>query len=185
MSDKPKSISVDTQYQIVANEYTGALQGSQTVIVINLAISIGILAAMTTMLTTNNYTSIINIVTLSVLSFVGLMGSICCIRTLHISRIQQIHLLKILEDVETEYNVKSIHYPNYYKPLHITLFGFWSFTIIFMIALAICLIELLIPKMFGLLSVTIAFIILALCSLGIIKISDLLYEVVKNKLINQ
>lgn len=183
MCDENIKMKPDTQYQVMANEYTAALQGSQTVIVINLAITIGIIAAMTTMLATGNYLKFINVVTLSTLSIVGLLGTICCIRTLHISRKQLIDFQTRLIVFEEEYGIKLIHTKYYYKPLHITLFGFWVFTVIFMTVLAICLVKLLIPEMFGFLSITVAFIILSLCLFGIAKISDLCYETIQKKLI--
>lgn len=183
MSDECKKMTPDTQYQVIANEYVSALQGSQTVIVINLAISIGILAAMTTMLATGKYAEFLNLITLSVLSVVGLLGTICCIRTLHISRKQLISFQGRMMDFEKEYGVKTIHSKYYYKPLHITLFGFWVFTAIFMIVLSICLVELLIPNLFGFLSITITFTILVLCLFGIAKISDLCYKKIEKALI--
>lgn len=183
MSDENKKISPDTQYQVIANEYISALQGSQTVIVINLAISIGILAAMTTMLATSNYSEIVSLITLSILSVVGLLGTICCIRTLYISRKQLISFQERMIDFEKEYGVKMVHSKYYYKPLHITLFGFWVFTAIFMIVLSICLVKLLIPEMIGFLSVAITFGILVLCLFGIAKISDLCYEEIQKKLL--
>ena len=105
----------------MANEYTSALQGSQTVIVIDLAISIGILGAMTTMLATGNYKDTINLIVLSILSVVGLLGAICCIRTLYISREQLISFQKTMIKLEENYGIENIH-KNFFKhiitPLH-------------------------------------------------------------------
>ncbi len=183
MSDEHKKMSPDTQYQVVANEYTSALQGSQTVIVIDLAISIGILGAMTTMLATGNYKDTINLIVLSILSVVGLLGAICCIRTLYISREQLISFQKTMIKLEENYGIENIHKNFYYKPLHITLFGFWVFTAIFIVVLAVCLVALIIPEKFGLLSIVIVLVMIVLSLFGIVKLSDICYDKVQKKLL--
>lgn len=172
----------DTQYPIVANEYISALQGSQTVIVINLAISIGILAAMTTMLATGNFITMINLITLIVLSNVGLLGTLCCILTLYVSRKQLIEFQEILSTYEEANGMYNVHQKKYYKPLHYTLFGFWVFTFTFAIVMSVCLVKLFFPTMFCFLSVTGAFAIISLCLFVIVKRIDKSYDYKNKKL---
>lgn len=179
MENNNHSIHLDTQYQVAANEYSAALNGVQTVIIVNLAISMGILAAMTAILTNDItiITSKLSIIGFSILSFIGLLGTICSIQTLHIARIQIINIQKRLVNLEENYFLDGAFHKNeYYKPLHITLGAFWIFAIIFIGILAISLLKLLLPNMINFLSILITIMILSLVSLGLIKLSDMYHK---------
>lgn len=181
---KKRKISLDTQYQVVAGEYTAALNGVQTVIVINLAISIGVLAAMMTIINLID-TFLIVIIGFAVLAFVGLLGAICSIRTIHIAREQIIGIQKKLVEFEIKYCCKVVHKCEYYKPLHITLCAFWAFAFTFVVILAISLLKLLLPNLINFASVLITIIILSLVMLGVIKLSDRFHKCKEMQLLSK
>lgn len=179
-----RRISLDTQYQVIAGEYTSALNGVQTVIVINLAISIGVLAAMMTIINLVN-TFLIAVIGFSVLAFVGLLGAICSIRTIHIAREQIIDIQKQLVEFEKRYCYKMVHKCEYYKPLHITLCVFWTFAVTFMVILAISLLKLLLPNLINFAGVLITIIILFLGMLWIVKLSDRFHKYKEMELLSK
>lgn len=137
---KRKQSDRSTQYTTLVTEYLQNLSGIQTVITINLAITIGLIAAYIALLSTLDsqmqnlpYIQAIFVI----LPTIGLVGVITCIRTIVIQNEHSIAMRNELNNMEGELGYKKIKRPIYYKPIHITLFGFSIFWILFAMALTI------------------------------------------------
>lgn len=119
------------QYQLIANEYLSALQGTQTVITINLAVSIGVMAAMAQILSNVEKTQ--GYIIVAVLSIVGLVTDIASICTVRDTKEQVMLFQKQLNRFEKKYSRYIIHKIHHYKGLFITQAAFMFFAIIFAI----------------------------------------------------
>ena len=184
---------VITQYSVLSNEFVNALHGAQTVITINLAVTIGVLAIIATLFSEiysdNNATSCLLYIACSICSFIGLFGTISCIRTIYVSRELIMKLEKRLKSIENKYCLSEKRQILYYKPLHITLEAFWVFAFIFDIIFSISLVQVLnncfksvkIPINLG--SCTITVLIVSCLSLLTVVISNKAYKAVNKKLL--
>ena len=176
-----KKVGLDAQYQGLISEYTAVHNGIQTVIVINFAISIGIIAALITVFTADN----INNFLISILAGIGVLDELCSIQTLHLAREQQMLIQKSLVAFEKRYCKYQNHKNCYYKAIHITLSSFWLLLIIFLIVLSASLIDLLIPQYYNIISVLITFVVLSLVSIGIITISNFVHQKKEKELLKK
>ena len=180
------------QYNVLSNEFVNALHGAQTVITINLAVSIGVLAILASILTElySNPTNCILYVASSLCSSIGLLGTVCCIGTIHISRKNIIKLESKIQHIEKKYCICSVHRIKYFKPLHITLYAFWTFSFIFNVILSIsllcmfnsCFQSVIIP--INCVSIVFTFLVLALLILALNSISDRVYNHLNKNLTN-
>ena len=168
------------QYNIISNEYLSALKGVQTVITINLAASIGVLAAMVALKA--DYMKISHNLCILALSLIGIICDIASIRTIEITKKQLVIFQKQLEEKEKLHCSKVIHRPNYYKGLHITNMVFIFYAIIFLIILSLSTwqILMLIIKNSNIVIEVVLFIILLVCYLALLffvaRCSDIIYE---------
>lgn len=185
---------ITAQYNVISNEFVNALHGAQTVITINLAVTIGVLAILATLFAEihlKDDASCLLYIACSVCSFIGLFGTISCIRTIHISRELIMKLEKRLKSIENKYCSSEKRQILYYKPLHITLEAFWVFAFIFDIIFSISLLQVLnncfksvkIPINLG--SCTITVFIVSCITLLTVIISNQIYKAVNRKLLKQ
>lgn len=184
---------VITQYSVLSNEFVNALHGAQTVITINLAVTIGVLAIIATLFSEiysdDNAKSCLLYIACFICSFIGMFGTISCIRTIHISRELIMKLEKRLKSIENKYCSSEKRQILYYKPLHIILEAFWVFAFIFDIIFSISLLQVLnncfksvkIPINLG--SCTITVLIVSCLSLLTVVISNKAYKAVNKKLL--
>lgn len=110
------------QYETLNSEYLQCLSGSQNVITINIAMSMGIIAAIATMISLNlnsNWRTF-----LLILPIMGLVVSVACIRTLRHAMKELKRLQSLLVNMELSLELNKIHEVTVYKPLHITLVAF-------------------------------------------------------------
>ena len=178
-----------TQYSALSNEYVNLMHGAQTVITINLAVSIGVLAILATLIC--NGGSLLIYAACSLCAFIGLFGAVSCIRTIYASRKLIINIESNLHNIEKTNGLYSIREVTYYKPLHITTEAFYVFAFIFNSILSISLLNLinscynhiLIPINWW--SIIITF--LALCTVILVSIfvSNVAHKCIKNHLIKQ
>ena len=120
--------NIKEQYSALQTEYLQNLSAMQNVITINLAITLGLVAAYVALLTNlkmQNYTYIKAIFIM--LPIIGLYGAISCIRTLRVQNADSREKRKILNELERKLGFIEVKRPLYYKPIHITLFGFAFF----------------------------------------------------------
>lgn len=185
---------ITAQYNVISNEFVNALHGAQTVITINLAVTIGVLAILATLFSEiylKDDASCLLYIACSVCSFIGLFGTISCIRTIHISRESIMKLEKRLESIENKYCSSEKRQISYYKPLHITLEAFWVFAFIFDIILSISLLQVLnncfksVKISTNLGSCTITVLIVSCITLFSVIISNQIYKAVNKKLLKQ
>lgn len=198
MKNKVKKNNLDfimTQYSILSNEFVNALHGAQTVITINLAVTIGVLAIIATLFSEiysdNNATFCLLYIACSICSFIGLFATISCIRTIHVSRKSIMQIEMKLENIEKDHCIYSVRETAYYKPLHITLEAFWVFAFIFDIIFSISLLQVLnncfksvkIPINFG--SCTITVLIVSCITLLTVILSNRKYKAVNKNLLKK
>lgn len=119
-----------SQYQIIANEYLSALQGAQTVITINIAVSVGVMAAMADIILKS--ADIKNYIIFGILAMIGFVTDVASICTIHITKIQVMLFQKQLNRLEKRYGKYIIHIPHHYMGLYITQVTFVLFGLIFM-----------------------------------------------------
>lgn len=171
--------NIKEQYSALQTEYLQNLSAMQNVITINLAITLGLVAAYVALLTNlkmQNYTYIKAIFIM--LPIIGLHGAISCIRTLRVQNADSREKRKILNELERKLGFIEVKRPLYYKPIHITLFGFAFFCVLFGFALMMGIANL---DLWGNCNVSFKYVISALLtvggSAGMVWISNSIYKI--------
>lgn len=136
ISDGDRSCLI-SQYEALVGEYLQHLAGMQNVITINVAMSMGIIAAMTTIIAAIKSMQWHTL--LVALPFMGLVTSIACIRTIHCGIDDTQRVKACLLQMEEMLGLVKIHDSQIYRPLHITLAAFYLNTAIFGAAFALSL----------------------------------------------
>lgn len=112
------------------------------------------------------------------LPIIGLHGAISCIRTLRVQNADSREKRKILNELERKLGFIEVKRPLYYKPIHITLFGFAFFCILFGFALMMGIANL---DLWGNCNVSFKYVISALLtvggSAGMVWISNSIYKI--------
>lgn len=117
------------QYEIAVSEYLQHLSGMQNVITINVAMSMGIIAAIATIISaskSNQWHAL-----LLILPIMGLTTSIACIRTIYCGMKDIENYKEFLLTTEKTLGMQELHNRPPYKPLHITLVAFYLNTVFF------------------------------------------------------
>ena len=136
------SNSKSEQYPAIMSEYVQHLSGIQTVITIDFAISVGLLAAYAAILSIEKnpekmyYYKYIEML-LFLLPCIGLWTAVACIKTLFILNDSCMKLQDTLNQLEKDLDYIEYHRKSYYKPIHITIFGFIGFGIVYAVALIV------------------------------------------------
>ena len=121
-----------SQYQIIANEYLSALQGAQTVITINIAVSVGVMAAMADIISKS--ADVKSYIIFGILAMIGFITDVASICTIHITKIQVMFFQKQLNKLEKRHGKYIVHTPHHYMGLYITQVIFVIFGLIFMVS---------------------------------------------------
>lgn len=181
--DKKPIIDENNQYAVLSSEYIHHYSSMQNVITINLAITMGLIATYTAIVTgtapNSQYTQLL----LILLPFIGIFGTVSCIVTVWEQNKtvmkQQLQLIKL----EKKLGFSPVHKKCYYKPVHVTLLGFSMFVILFSIALIFSLINL---NFWGnccyICKIAISLLLYILAFFIVVRLSKLIYSIFKAKL---
>ena len=127
------------QYEIAVSEYLQHLSSMQNVITINVAMSMGIIAAIATIISatkTNQWHTL-----LLILPIMGLITSIACIMTIHCGMKDAESYKEFLLTTEKTLGMQELHNRLPYKPLYITLAAFYLNTGFFVAAFVLALVK--------------------------------------------
>ena len=117
-----------------------------------------------------------------ILPSIGLFGAISCIRTIRVQNADSREKRKILNELEKELRFIEVKRPLYYKPIHITLFGFAIFCLLFSFALMMGIAN--IKNLWRNCSVTLKYVLSALVTIGgssgMVWLSNLIYKIKTN-----
>ena len=179
---------IEKQYGIIVNDYRQIMQSIQNVITINLAVTMGITAALILIISnhkTIDFNSFLVRIALIWLLLMGLVATIASIKTINVQVEETMPILSTISNMEIKLQIKNVHQVKYYKPIHITLMSFHFFAISFYIGLVGSMVFLL-TNFFDLWICTIISIaVVALISFLINMASDTIYKRKNDKFITK
>ena len=180
---KKPVIDKNNQYAVISSEYVHHYSSMQNVITINLAITMGLIAAYTAIVTSTTLNNHYSQLLLVLLSAIGIFGAVSCIVTVWDQNKtvmkHQLHLMKL----ERELRLSRIHKKCYYRPVHITLLSFFMFGILFSIVLIFSLINLnFLGDCCYICKIAVSLLLYILTFFIVVKLSKLIYSIFKAKL---
>lgn len=171
--------NIKEQYSALQTEYLQNLSAMQNVITINLAVTLGLVAAYVALLTKSEMQDFEYIKAMFIiLPIIGLCEAISCIRTVRVQNADSREKRKMLNELERKLGFIEAKRPLYYKPIHITLFGFALLCVLFGFALMMGIANL---DLWGTCNVPFKYVISVLLtvggSAGMVWISNLIYKI--------
>ena len=108
------------------------MQGAQTVITINIAVSVGVMAAMADIISKS--ADVKSYIIFGILAMIGFITDVASICTIYITKIQVMLFQKQLNKLEKRHGKYIVHIPHHYMGLYITQVIFVLFGLIFMVS---------------------------------------------------